>query len=149
MVGGLFTPGTLPQTLDDMLAEMRATRGAIERLANVLGVQPDQPVEQQVRDFSIGSAGATANATYQTSEQMRIIGAVLTTDTLGRYGLTLANDASRWWRVNSYGILDLGFTPERRLIVPRGLTLTLSVPANANWDAIFWYVAGTAQGRST
>ena len=76
-----------------------------------------------------------------------LIGIVLSADTLGRYALSIGSDVSRWWRINSQSTNDLGLSPERRIVVPRGLVITFSVPANANWDAILWWVPGTTDGR--
>jgi hypothetical protein len=43
--------------------------------------------------------------------------------------------------------MDLGFTIERYIVLPRGVSITFSVPANANWDCIFWARADRSVGK--
>ena len=142
----LFTPNGLPQALDAVSRDMAQSRDYLRQLVEALVNRGGDPPEAETRILGLSSGGP---ATWYTSEQMRIVGAVLSTDSGGRYGLSVGSDTSLWWRVPPNTPQNLGFSPERQIVVARGLALTVSVPSglSPNWDLLIWWYSGDLSGR--
>lgn len=151
MVGSLFSPGTLPQQLDELIAELRAVRGGIDELTGALG-SPKGPPEREVIVIPFSSA-SLPNPYYVTTDQLRILAIDYWTDTAGRYLLQIENDPSIAFRAAVNSAVRV-INPPGRLVVPRGLRIGFTSPGSAPftasgvWDAILYAYAGRAEGRT-
>lgn len=145
MIPGLSGPAaSLPGQLSQVTDLLTAMLALLDSLNGIIGSQ-GQDREEEIIVLPFSSDGPI-NVT--SSVQLRVTSLDVYTAAAGLFQLQIGNDNSIKFLSTVNGKVNVVSGENQRVVVPRGLPVTI-VPPSGAWYAILFARAGTARGRAS
>lgn len=123
-----------------------------ETLVDMLGAYktPVPRIEDAVVEINLSSDGLTGKTVWNDSRAFRVIRAIVSSDTAGRFAFRIGDsDQGRIFRLAANTPLVLVESKDSPIAIPRGLNFTL-VPLSGSpvWELYAWAMPSFSEGTS-
>ena len=138
----------LPPDLPGQVSALVQLMSRLDENIRAIRANTDPGVPEPPAESTIVIPLTQAAASYWSTNQLVITGLLASADTAGRYALTVGNDTSLYWRMGSNLPCWVIGDEIQKIVVARGLQVTISAPNNTNWDVILFAKPGLANGAT-